>query len=329
PREQQPSQGPEEEPEEKKLDIEEFAYDLTRAVAGDHADITMLLKPGTDAHAFEPTPKDIININNSDLFIYIGGESDGWVSNLLKDNEIDKNKVLRLMDEVTLKEEEIIEGMETTSSELDSDHSTTDSDHSTTESDHADHEDNHNEAHDHETTEIEYDEHIWTSIPNSIKLLDSISKKLSTIAPEYASDFAANTRSYTDQLSSIDQSIRTLVVSAKNKHLVFADRFPFRYFVDEYDLTYSSAFPGCSEQTEASSSTISYLIDKVKQNHLPVIFKIELTSDQLAQTISNETGAKILEFSSAHNVSESDFNSGITYLDILNKNLDALRQALN
>jgi len=273
-------------------------YDFARAVTGDKSEVSMLLKPGAEAHDFEPTPEDIINIKNADLFIYVGGESDEWVERLLEGNEIPAEKTLRLMDLVEVKEEELSEGME-------------------------EHEHEHNEE-DHE----EYDEHIWTSPLNAIQLVNGIKTKLSTIHPENKSTYTQNADNYTSRLLAIDQKIRDVVSSSPKKELIFGDRFPFRYFVDEYDLNYYAAFPGCSEQTEASSQTIAFLIDKAKEDNIKTILKIELTSDKLAKTIAEETSAKVLTLNAAHNISKEDFESGLTYINIMEANIDVLKEAL-
>ena len=280
-----------------------IGYDFARAVTGDKSEISMLLKPGAEAHDFEPTPEDIINIKNADLFIYVGGESDEWIENLLEGNEIPAEKTLRLMDLVEVKEEELSEGME--------------------EHDHEEHEHSH-EAHD----ETEYDEHIWTSPLNAVKLTNGIKAKLSAIHPENKSAYTQNADNYISRLLAIDQKIRDVVSSSHKKELIFGDRFPFRYFVDEYGLNYYAAFPGCSEQTEASSQTIAFLIDKVKTDNIKTILKIELTSDKLAKTIAEETGAKVLTLNAAHNISKEDFESGLTYADIMEANIDVLKEAL-
>lgn len=287
-----------------------IGYDFARAVTGDKSEISMLLKPGVEAHDFEPTPEDIINIKNADLFIYVGGESDEWIENLLEGNEIPAEKTLRLMDLVEVKEEEFSEGME--------------------EHEHEEHGHEASEAHDHEAHEEheEYDEHIWTSPVNAIKLVNGTKDKLSKIHPEKEGIYTKNANAYISRLLTIDQKIRDVVSSSAKKELIFGDRFPFRYFVDEYDLGYYAAFPGCSEQTEASSQTIAFLIDKVKTDNIKTILKIELTSDKLAKTIAEETGAKVLTLNAAHNISKEDFESGLTYADIMEANINVLKEAL-
>ena len=274
-----------------------IGYDLARAVVGDTGvKVSMLLKPGAEMHDFEPTPEDIIKIREADLFIYVGGESDEWVEELLDNNEIPEEKVLRLMDLVDVKEEELVEGME--------------------------------EEHEDVDGEVEYDEHVWTSPVNAMKMVDGVREKMATIYPEKAEAFARNAEEYNARLMDIDRKIREVVAEGARKELIFGDRFPFRYFVDEYGLDYYAAFPGCSEQTEASSQTIAYLIDKAKTEGVKVILKIELTSDKLAQTIADEAGAKVMTLNAAHNISQEDFERGVTYAEIMEGNLEALREAL-
>lgn len=271
-------------------------YDFARAVTGDSTKLKMLVSPGTEIHNFEPTPQDIIDINNSDLFIYVGGESDEWVERLLENNEIPTDKTLRLMDIIKPLEEEHVEGME--------------------------------EEHNHDHHEDEYDEHIWTSPVNAAKIVKAIKDKLTKIYPSEAVLYQKNAEAYVNRLFSIDYQIRGIINNSNKKELIFGDRFPFRYFSNEYGLDYFAAFPGCSEQTEASSNTIAFLIDKVKADDIKVVLKIELTDGKLANTIAEATGAKVLELNSAHNISLSDFDSGLTYTDIMEQNLKVLEEAL-
>lgn len=280
-----------------------IGYDFARAITGDKTEVSMLLKPGAEMHDYEPTPDDIINIKNANLFIYVGGESDKWVEDLLRNNDISKEKTLRLMDLVEVKEEELSEGMEENESEEE-------------------------HAHHHDDEETEYDEYIWTSPLNAIRLVNGIKDRLSKIRPENKDMYAKNAAAYINRISDIDKKIRQVVASGNKKELVFGDRFPFRYFVDEYGLRYYAAFPGCSEQTEASSQTIAFLIDKIKSDNVKVVLKIELTSDKLAKSIANETGATVMTMNAAHNISSEDFNNGVTYLDIMEKNIKVLEEAL-
>lgn len=274
------------------------AYDFARAITGNSANVRMLLKPATESHSYEPTPQDIIDITNADFFIYIGGESDEWVADIIRDNGLDENKTIRLMDFVELKEEEEKEGMEP------------------------------EEEEEEEEGEAEYDEHIWTSPRNAVSIIEAMRDRFIARDATKNNEYAENARKYTERIMQVDQKIRKLVSESTRKELIFADRFPFRYFVDEYGLDYYAAFPGCAEQTEASSSTIAFLVDKVKADRVPVVLKIELTSDKLAKTISAETGAKILTLNAAHNISQEEFDAGRTYADILEDNIVVLEEAL-
>ncbi len=270
-------------------------YDFARAIAKDtDINVEMLLKPGSEIHHFEPTPKDIINIQKSDIFIYVGGESDAWIDDVLKDIDTSKTKVIKLMDYVEVLEEEIVEGMESA-------------------------------EHEHE----EYDEHIWTSPKNAITIIKKLTQEIKNIDNDEISKIESNSNKYIEEIETIDKNIQDIVSNSKRKEIVFGDRFPLRYFVKQYGLKYFAAFPGCSEQTEASAKTIAFLIKKVKDDNIPVIFHIELSNKKIAETISSETGAKVLEFHSVHNISQKDFDDGITYTDLMKKNIDVLREALN
>ena len=174
----------------------------------------------------------------------------------------------------------------------------------------------------------EEDEHVWTSPVSAIEIVETLRDELSEIWPEKAEDFKKNTDKYIAELQDIDKEFRAVVDSARTKQLVFADRFPFYYFAKEYGLDYVAAFPGCAEQTEASSKTVAELIDKIKADNLGVVLKIELSNGKLADAIANETGVRVMELNSAHNVSQADFDNGVTYVDIMHKNVEVLKEAL-
>ncbi len=281
------------------------SYDFARAVVKDNKDVElkMLLKPGAESHDFEPTPQDIIDIKNSDLFIYTGGESDEWISDILDDIDTDKTKVIKMMDLVDAKEEEIVEGMEDEEHEEEEEH--------------------------HDEEEVEYDEHVWTSPVNAIKIVNALRDEVVSIDNDNKKVYEDSAKEYTGKLEKIDNEFKDIVKNAKRKEIIFGDRFPLRYFVDEYNLKYYAAFPGCSAQTEASAKTISYLVDKVKEDKIPVVFHIELSNGKIAEAISKETGAKVLEFNTAHNISQKDFDAGVTYVDIMEENTKVLKEALN
>ena len=271
-------------------------YDFARAIVKDVDDVNikMLLKPGSEMHDYEPTPKDIININNSDIFIYVGGDSDSWIDDILKTVDTNKTKIVKLMDLVDVKKEEIVEGMEVSKSDED-----------------------------------EYDEHVWTSPVNAITIINKLKNIIEDIDYDNILLYEKNATAYINQLNNIDNEIKDIVKNAKRNELVFGDRFPFRYFALEYNLTYYAAFNDCSDATEASTKTVSFLINKVKSDKIPVVLKIELSNGNIANTIAKETGAKVLELASAHNISSSDFDSGITYVDIMKNNIEVLKEALN
>lgn len=303
--------------EDKKLKIvtSNFpSYEFARAVVKDNKniDLKMLLKPGSDMHHFDATPKDIKDIINSDVFIYNGGESDEWIDKILKDIDKKKTTVIKLMDLVNVVEEEHVEGME---EEHDHDH-----DHDKDKDDH---------DHDHDEEEKEYDEHVWTSPVNAKKIVSSIKEAMIKKDAKNKNVYEKSASKYISELDKIDNEFKKIVKNAKRKEIVFGDRFPLRYFVDTYGLKYSAAFPGCSEETEASAKTMKFLINKVKDNKIPVVFHIELSDKKIANSIAKETGAKVLEFKTAHNLSQKDFDKGVTYLDIMKDNIKVLKEALN
>lgn len=292
-------------------------YDFARAVAKNtDVSVRMLLKPGAESHTFEPTPQDIMAIKSSNLFLYVGGDSDEWVKKILNEIDTNKTKVLKLVDLVKTKEEELVEGMEEDHHEEDEDHH--DKDH---------HEHDKKEAKDEKEAEV--DEHVWTSLRNAKEITKKISAEIAKIDKDEKTKFEKNTKAYEEKLDGLDKRFSEMVKKAKRKEIIVGDRFPLRYFVDDYDLKYYAAFPGCSEQTEANAKTISFITKKVKEDKIPAIFKIELSKGLIAETIAKETGAKVYEFQSAHNISERDFEAGVTYADLMERNYSVLEKALN
>jgi zinc transport system substrate-binding protein len=270
-------------------------YDFVRQIAGTRVNLTMLLPPGSESHSFEPSPKDIITIQNSDIFIYTGGESDGWIDRILESMNSGNMKILAMIDTVDAVEEEIVEGME---------------------------------EDDDEGEETAYDEHVWTSPQNVIVIVRAITDLLCEADPANAGFYQQNAVTYVEELELLDAAFAELVSGAKRNTIVFADRFPFRYFADAYGLTYFAAFPGCSTETEPSAATVAFLIDKIRAEQIPVVFHIELSNERMANTISGETGAKKLLLHSCHNMSKRDFDSGLGYLAIMKANIKNLREAL-
>lgn len=282
-------------------------YDFTRQIAGDDADVIMLLSPGAESHSYEPTPQDIKTIQSCDLFIYTGGESDVWVEDILSSMGDQMPETLRLVDCVPTVTEEIVEGME---------HG------------HEEHED-HGDLEDHEDHEEETDEHVWTSPQNAIKIVENITSKLCEMDPDNAGSYEKNSAGYIEQLEMLDASFREVVGQAERRTILFGDRFPFRYFADEYGLDYYAAFPGCSDETEASAATVAFLINKVNEEQIPVIFTIERSNGKLADSICEATGAEKRILYSCHNVTGNQLDSGATYLSMMMENVESLRAALN
>lgn len=309
-------------------------YDFARAVTKNtNISTKMLVKPGAETHTYEPTPQDIIDIKNADMFIYVGGDSDTWVEKILKDVDTKKTHVMKLIDLVSTVNEEIVEGME------DEDEHERDHDHEHHhEHDHADHDHDHDHKHDHdhdheshehkhdhdeEEEGPEIDEHVWTSPKKAMEIVKKIAEVASEIDVAEKNKIDDNAEKYVAEIAQVDKDLHQ-AIDGKISEIVVADRFPFRYFADEFGLKYAAAFSGCSEQTEASAKTISFLINKVKQDKIKKIYKIELSNGKIAETVSKDTGAEVLELHSAHNVTADDFSKGVTYVDLMKRNLLAL-----
>ncbi|MGL6201846.1 MAG: metal ABC transporter substrate-binding protein [Lachnospiraceae bacterium] len=283
-----------------------YQYDFAKQIAGDNGNVELLLRPGQESHSYEPTPQDIIAIQEADLFIYNGTVSETWVEKVLEGMDTDKVTVLSMMDYVDVKEEEIVEGMED------------DEEHDEDEAD-ADHE---------EEEEVEYDEHIWTSPVIAQDLLAVIAETMEGLDADNKDVYAANADSYKTQLQDLDAQFKEVVDNAQRKTIVFGDRFPLRYFVDEYGLSYYAAFPGCSTETEPSPATIAFLTNEIKEEAIPVVYYLELSNETIADTLCENTGAKKLEFHSCHNVTQEEMDDGETYITLMERNVEALRQGL-
>ena len=297
------------------------SYDFARAITKEDAEVTMLVKPGAETHSFEPSPQDIITIQNADLFIYTGGDSDEWVDGILESVQNKNFHVFKMMDAVNLIEEETVEGMQ------EEEHEHADADHGNEEADH-DHE-KADQAEEHEEEGPEMDEHVWTSPKNAITIVEKLEETLSGLDESHKDSFKANSESYIKELEELDKSFKEVVDSGKRKEIIVADRFPFAYFCKEYGLSYFAAFPGCSTDTQPSAATIAFLTDKVKEDKIPVVFHIEMGNEDMVNAISRDTGAKKMLLNSVHNVTDSDFKAGKTYVDLMKPNVEALKEALN
>lgn len=297
-------------------------YDFLRQTAGDRIKLTMVVPAGMDSHSFEPTPADIITIQNADILVCNGGAMEQWLSQVL-DSFGDgpaPGRIVTMMDYVDTVEEEIVEGMEAEEHDHADDHR------------HAAEHDGRVHAeefyHDGHEIEIEYDEHIWTSPANAVKLVEVLEQVLSEEDPANVEFYRENAASYTERLKALDREFRQIVEDGQRRLLVFGDKFPLRYFFDEYGLEYRAAFSGCSTDTEPSAQTIAYLIDKVREGKIPVIYYLELSSHRVAEIIGEETKAEPLLFHSCHNVTRQQFDSGITYLELMEQNAVNLRKGL-
>lgn len=316
-------------------------YDWVRQILGDNiedVDLTLLLDSGVDLHNYQPTVEDIAKISNADMFIYVGGESDAWVDDTLRASSNENMIVINLLESLgdKVKEEEIIEGMEHDHNHEDEDHDhEQDEDHEHEEDhdhdeDHEHDEDhNHDEDHEHEHA---LDEHVWLSLKNAQIICSHISDKLVGIFPESEDMIRANTQEYISMLDKLDKEYEEAIGSSAYNTLLFGDRFPFRYLMDDYNLNYYAAFSGCSAETEASFETIVFLSDKLDELMLPNIMVIESSDQSIAKTIVQNTGSKnqnVLVLDSIQSVTVSDVNSGYTYLAAMEKNLGVLKSALN
>ena len=271
-------------------------YDFARAVAGENAQVTMLIPPGADTHSYDPTPKDMLAVKKCDIFICVGGTSDAWVGEMIDSVNNPDMKIIKLMEHT--------DGLIC-----------------------ADHSHDHGEEHDHEHGE--YDEHVWTSPRNAVLASEAIAAALCEVDPENADAYKSNFSAYKGDLLALDAEIRSIVAGGKRTEIVFGDRFPLIYFTKAYGLTYHSAFPGCAGDTEPSAAVLASLISKVKEDGIPIVFHLELSTGNIADAICAETGAKKLRFNACESILKKDFEAGVTYLDLMRQNANALREALS
>ena len=315
-------------------------YDWIRELVGDKKDnyeITYLMDKGVDLHSYQPTAEDIAKIANCDLFVYVGGESDGWVKDALKESKNDKMQVVNLLEALgNNEEEEVVEGMQE-EDEHDHDHGKKeDADHDHEHKEDADHDHEHKDDADHDEDghhhdEVEYDEHVWLSLRNASSLVNELAARLQIIDPENKDYYAGTAAEYTSKLGDLDSRYLAAVKKAKNKTVLFGDRFPFRYLVDDYGLKYYAAFVGCSAETEASFETVAFLAKKADELKLNNVLVIENSDQKIAKKIVETTKAKdqkIVEMNSMQSVTADQIADGATYLGIMEANLKALEAAL-
>ena len=292
----------------KKIAVTIFPeYDWIMNILGDNPadmDVTLLLDSGADLHSYQPSAQDIMKIADCDLFVCVGGESDAWVDDALKESVNPNLRVVKLLDVLgtQAKQEETVEGMEA------------------------------EEEGEEEEEEIEYDEHIWLSPRTSIALVRQLADAVEELDPDNKETYEANTQAYLVELNTLDQEYRDAVENAEYDTLIFGDRFPFRYLTSDYGLKYYAAFKGCSAETEASFETILFLAGKMDELKLPHILKIEGSDGKIAQTIIDNTKTQdqeILTLNSMQGITSADIQNGVTYLQIMRDNLDVLKEALN
>ena len=330
-------------------------YDWVMNILGNNpanAEVTMLLDNGADLHSYQPTASDIMKISTCDVFIYVGGESDEWVDDVLKEATNKDMVVINLMDELgsAVKEEEIIEGMEGHDHEHEHDHDEDedhdhehdedhdhddhdeDHDHEDEDHEHDDHDDHDEHDHHHEEGEIEYDEHVWLSLKNAAVLVASISEAIAKADSANAETYRTNASAYIDKLNALDKEYSDMVSAAARNVLVFGDRFPFRYMIDDYSLVYYAAFVGCSAESEASFETITFLAGKVDENSLTSVMTIEGKEHKIAETVISNTATKdqkILTLDSMQTTTMADVKNGTTYISVMESNYEVLKEALN
>ena len=279
-------------------------YDFVREIGGEFVQAHLLVAAGREAHSFEPTPMDVIRVSRADVFVYNGGEGEQWVEEILASAGEAVPTVVRMMDYADTVEEEPLEYG------------------------HDGHEHDDHSGHEHDSDEIEYDEHIWTSPVEAMKLCRAICDALCAAAPAHAEVFRGNLEYYLRELSALDADFQQVCSEKKRSLLVFGDRFPLLYFCREYGLDYRAAFHGCSSDTEPSLYTLKFLIDKVAQDKIPVVYALELSSQKVARAIAETTGATVETFYSCQTVSQADWAAGEGYVSLMRRNVAALREGI-
>ena len=277
------------------------SYDFLRAIIGNNDDIelTYLLGPGKDAHSYDPTPQDLITMQNADLFVYVGGEMEKWSDKVLDLLDNKNMKIICIADDVDTIEEQEIDGAEP-------------------------------EDEEEEKEEGAFDEHIWTSPSNAIKMVETLEKAMEEVDSNNSKKYRENAEKYILEIEDVDSKIQEIVDNKVRDRLIFADKMPMQYFINYYNLKVSAAFSGCSTETEPSASTIAYLEQKVKEEKIPVVLYIELNPGRVAKTIADEVGdgCEALQIQTLHNLSLDDFNNGETWVSLMTRNLEVLRKAL-
>lgn len=286
---------PEEEADGKLLIVSAVfpGYDFARQVCGNDAEVVMLIRPGMESHSYEPSPQDMILLERCDLFIYAGGESDVWIQKMLEAVRNEKLRTISMLDCVEPLEEEWIEGMQGEAEE-----------------------------------EPELDEHVWTDPMNAAMIAKEIGCVAAELDEAHEAEYKKNAEVYEKRMIELDRQLKEIVENSERKTLIFADRFPMRYFTHRYGLEYYAAFAGCSHETEPSAQTLAFLIDQVRYDELPVVLKMDLSDGKTARVVCEETGAIERTFYSGHTVTAEELSQGVTYEDLMRRNLEVLKEAL-
>ncbi len=299
-------------------------YDWLKNVLGERADsvdLKLLVKNGTDLHSYKPSAQDIASIARADIVVYVGGESDGWIEKALaatpKAGRVEVNMMKVLGDRV--KQEEIVEGMQA------------EEEHHHEHGEEAENDEHHEHAEEH-AEEVEYDEHVWLSLKNSVRLVSAIAQSLSKVDTANSSIYTANAVIYNAKLWALDSEFTTAISGAENKIILFGDRFPFRYLVDDYGIKYYAAFVGCSAESEASFETVAFLANKMDSLALPAILTIDGSDGKIARAIldasKNSKNAQVLTLNSMQSVTDEQIKAGVDYLSIMRDNLEVLKKAI-
>lgn len=273
-------------------------YDFSKKIVGDKANVEFLLGPGIDSHSYEPSAADLIKIQEADIFIYIGGEMEKWVDKVIEANVLDLNntKLIKVSDCVETIEEQDVDGAE--------------------------------EHEEEEEVEGAFDEHIWTSPTNAIKMVSYLAEEFGKYDETNKELYIQNANNYNKEIEKVRSDIQEVVDNKVRDRLVFGDKMPMQYFLNEFGLQCSAAFDGCSTETEPSAKTIAYLVNKVKEENIPVVLYIELSTGKTAKAIASETGAEAMQIQAVHNVSKDDFDAGESYVSLMKRNIDVLKKAL-
>ena len=274
------------------------SYDFVKQIAGDNVNLTFLLGPGVEAHGYEPTASELIMIQEADCFIYIGGKMEQWTEKVIPTLNIDNTKLVCLADIVDTISQTEVEGAEN----------------------------NHNHEHDH--AENAFDEHIWSSPANAIKMAEYLKNVIIELDYENAETYTKNAENYISEIKLVQSEMQEIVENRKRNRLVFGDRMPMQYFIEEFGLEVSAAFSGCTTETEASLQTMAYLVDLVKKEKIPVVLYIELGDGKIAKAICEQTGAEAMQIQTLHNISKEDFEKGETYVSLMKRNIEVLKKAL-